>query len=372
MSVAVSESPVLVTGVTGFLGRAVTRRLLGSGRPVLALARARDGRDARTRVAAAVGREPDGRSLDVVEAGLDGDGAPRHPAASRRLAAVETVIHCAGDTSFFPADVAVFRAGHLAGPLALLRALAGMRLRRWAHVSTAYVAGQRSGTVREDEGDVGQTFHNVYERVKLEAETAMRAAGRTLGIDVRVLRPSIVVGAAPATTGGAPAHLFFDFVRLLAGLASARGSRDGDLRIAARPRAPFNIVPVDYVAAAIHVLAEAPGAAGGAFHLVAAAPPTQEQVLAMLLDRLGARGVRVVEAVDLAAPSALECRVARWLAPYREYLEQDIHFDASAARALLDRAGVPAPVLDARALGALVDVALARPASPVEVSCPAS
>ena len=71
----------------------------------------------------------------------------------------------------------------------------------------------------EDEGDVGQDFHNPYERVKLDAETSMRAAGDRFGIDVRIFRPSAVVGPAPETAGGQPSNLFFIFIRMMEALA---------------------------------------------------------------------------------------------------------------------------------------------------------
>src|SRR5439155_4817649 len=51
------------------------------------------------------------------------------------------------------------------------------------------------------EDDTGQAFHNAYERVKLEAERVIQTASAGWGVDVRVFRPSIVVGAAPATAG---------------------------------------------------------------------------------------------------------------------------------------------------------------------------
>jgi len=57
--------------------------------------------------------------------------------------------------------------------------------------------------------------------VKLEAERVLRAAGAGAGVDVRVFRPSIVVGAAPATAGGIPSNLLQGFIWLLATLASS-------------------------------------------------------------------------------------------------------------------------------------------------------
>jgi nucleoside-diphosphate-sugar epimerase len=350
---------ILVTGATGFIGREIVARLLASGRPLAVLVRARDGVDARGRLAMALSDRPGLERVEVV----DGDLADARlvPRLRDRLGSrVETVIHCAGDTSFSPVARASYIAGHVEGPARLLRALADGRLARWVHLSTAFVCGDRSGVVREDDGDCGQRFHNVYERVKLEAEGAIRAAGRVAGVEVSVLRPSIVVGPAPVTTGGNPSNLFFAFIRLAAALAAwSRGASVG-LRIEGAPRAPFNIVPLDYVAAATLALAEHPTAAGQTFHLVVREAPSQAAMLAMLVERLGVRGLTLLDAVaePLVDPSPLERAVARMLAPYHAYLTQDVTLDDTAAAAMLARAGVSRPALEPAGVHRLVDLAL--------------
>ncbi|MBI4390288.1 MAG: SDR family oxidoreductase [candidate division NC10 bacterium] len=353
---------VLLTGATGFIGRAVARRLLAAGRPVVALARRRGEASAAARVAEAVGLAPDGGRLQVLEADLTHPGLGLGEGDWRLLRdRVETVIHCAGETVFFPRALEPFVAGHVGGPLTLLRGLAGGRLRHWAHLSTAYVCGNRSGIVLEREGDVGQCFQNPYERVKLRAEEAVRRAGAALGVDVRVLRPSIVVGSGPETAGGHPSQCLFAFIRMAAALAGVAGGAEVPLRIAAAPRARFNIVPVDYVAEAARVLAEHPEAAGGTFHLVVSDPPTQAGVLAMIAARLGLRGLTLVDArrAPLGDPSPLEQAVARHLEGYRGYLDAEVRFDDTNARRILDRCGLPRPRLSRDGVHRLVHLALA-------------
>ena len=66
------------------------------------------------------------------------------------------------------------------------------RLERLHYVSTAYVAGDRSGTVYEHELAMGQGFKNHYESTKFQAEVWVRQAmGR---VPITVYRPAIVVG----------------------------------------------------------------------------------------------------------------------------------------------------------------------------------
>ncbi len=358
-----SASAILLTGATGFIGREVARRLLAAGRPVVALARGKEDEPAPDRVAQALGFAPDGARLDVVEGDLSLPGCGLGESDWRRLRAnVETVIHCAGETTFFPEDMASFRQGHIDGPLDLLHGLRGGRLRRWGHLSTAYVCGKRTGRVLEREGDLGQEFHNPYERVKLEAEIALRRGAR-LGLDVRVLRPSIVVGAAPATTGATPSNLFFDFIRMAARLARLADGAPVPLRIEAAPGAPFNLVPVEYVATAVVALAEHPRGAGETVHLVVSDPPTHAEMLDIITDRLGLRGLSLADprGGPLPGPSPLEEMVIQMLSGYRDYLEQDVRFDDTTARGRLDGSGVPPATLSPEAIHRLIDRALVEP-----------
>jgi nucleoside-diphosphate-sugar epimerase len=272
---------------------------------------------------------------------------------------VETVIHCAGDTAFAPERLEPYEATHVEGPRRLLEGLAAGRLRRWVHVSTAYVCGRRAGRILESEGDVGQTFHNVYERVKLASETALRAAGAGAGVDVRVARPGIVVGPAPATAGGTPSNLLFAFIRMTATLAAMAGGRPVPLRIEAAPCAPFNLVPVDVVAAALVHLAESPRGRGDTVHLVARDAPPQARALEILCERLGVRGLSLVERLE--RPTALEAQVARMLEGYRTYLAQHLVFDDTRARRLLPDDVLRRATLSRDTLHALIDLALAAP-----------
>jgi len=383
---------VLVTGVTGFVGREVARMLLGAGRPLIALARGRDGVPAAARVGMALGMPPGDERVSVIEGDLSAPLCGVDAAGWRSLrASVETVIHCAGDTAFAPDRLEPYEAAHVGGPRRLLEGLTPGRLRRWVHVSTAYVCGRRDGRILESEGDVGQTFHNVYERVKLASESALLAAGARAGVEVWIARPGIVVGAAPVTGGGAPSNLFFDFVRMMAALAALAAGRPVPLRIEAAADAPFNFVPVDYVAAALVRLSEmgglaagppcppdarhAPGhpgrssasAAGppakperssesGTIHLVAHEAPTQAAVLATITERLGVCGLSLVDRLD--APTPLERRVARMLQGYRQYLTQRLVFDDANARQALPPDILRRATLSRATLHALIDLAL--------------
>ena len=65
-------------------------------------------------------------------------------------------------------------------------------LERLVYVSTAYVAGTRTGVVYEHELMMGQDFKNHYESTKFQAEVWVRDAMDR--VPTTILRPAIVVG----------------------------------------------------------------------------------------------------------------------------------------------------------------------------------
>ena len=262
----------------------------------MALARDQGGITARRRVEKALQIFDSNERLEVMDSDLSQPGAGLCQSDVARLRrTVQTVIHCAGDTSFFPQSLSASRALSIDGPIALLAALGGGRLERWCQISTAFVCGRRCGTVFESEGAVGQDFHNPYEEIKLESEMALRDACSRLEVDLRILRPSVVIGPESSTQGGSPSSLLYEFIRLAAAISGLGKNGKFAVRIQGRPSAHFNIVPIEYVSAAIEASSKQPGAAGGTFHLVVSQPPTQEAMLQMITSRLGVNGLRLID-----------------------------------------------------------------------------
>jgi thioester reductase-like protein len=184
---------------------------------------------------------------DVCRPGLGLTAARRDLLAE----AVTDVVHCAASVSFeLPLRDA--REINVDGTRRLLElgALAQRRggLHSFAHVSTAYVAGDWSGSFGEDDFAGGQGFRNTYERSKYESELLVREHATTL--PVQIFRPSIVVG--DSHSGYTPAfNVIYSPLR-----AFARGTYAA---IPGRASAPVDVVPVDYVADSIFGLAGRPG-----------------------------------------------------------------------------------------------------------------
>jgi hypothetical protein len=107
-------------------------------------------------------------------------------------------------------------------------------------------------------------------------------------------------------------------------------------------------------------LAKHSEAAHGTFHLVASTPPTQAEMLAALSRVIGLDGARLADVRRVPDDlSPLERRLVHLLAPYTEYLAQDLRLDDRRARAVLDDVGIPPATLDAAAIERLVKLALA-------------
>jgi thioester reductase-like protein len=246
---------VVLTGATGFVGAELLKRFLDrSDRPVYALVRASDDE-------AAAERLPKHERLTAVAADIE---RPNLGLDSRTADAIAeeatTVVHCAASVSF-DYDLERSRRVNVDGTRHVLElaercAQRGDGLGRLSYVSTAYVAGAHRGLFREDQLDVGQRFRNPYEQSKFEAETLIRK--RADGLPLQVLRPSIVVG--DRRTGRTSSfNVLYGPLK-----AFARGRLPA---IPGRRSSPVDVVPVDYVADAVHELAS--NGDDGTFHLVA-------------------------------------------------------------------------------------------------------
>lgn len=149
-------------------------------------------------------------------------------------------------------------------------------LRRFNHYSTAFVAGDRTGIVLEDELDRGQAFRNTFERTKFTAELEVRRAESE--VPVTIYRPSLVVGSAKTGEMDVVDGPYF----LLQLLTTSPGRIP--LRVPSVRGAPFNVVPADFVASAIHALSLNDDAEGRTYHLVDPAPIRAEDALQLIAE----------------------------------------------------------------------------------------
>jgi len=128
------------------------------------------------------------------------------------------------------------------------------------HVSSVAVAGEHKGFFREDMFDEGQRLPSAYHRTKFESEKLVREQAT---VPWRVYRPAIVVGHSQ--TGEMDKidgpYYFFKAIQ------KARFALPEWFPLIGPELGYTNIVPVDYVAAAMDHIAHRPGLNFQAFHL---------------------------------------------------------------------------------------------------------
>jgi long-chain acyl-CoA synthetase len=319
--VSAGEPAVVLTGATGFVGLQVLDRVLEAGRRAVCLVRAEDDAAAQRRVEDAlgtIGPEAHARAgqVEALAADLEAPGLGLPQAAREALAErTEVVVH-SGASIAFDVTLPEARRVNVEGTervLALARAAHERgTLKRMVSVSTAYVAGEHTGTFGEDDLDLGVGFRNPYERSKAEAETMLRERGADLPLSV--VRPSIVVGEARSGWTTAFNVIYWPL------RAYARGL----LRLVpARVESRVDVVPVDVVAEAIwRVASEEP-----------AHPPEGVETLAVVA---GERAPRMDELTQLA--STLLGRPYPELVPPEQFAER------------VSRGDVPQEVLESPAL----------------------
>jgi thioester reductase-like protein len=214
------------------------------------------------------------------------------------------------------------------------------RLARLNYVSTAYVAGDRTGVVYEHELIFGQGFKNHYESTKFQAEVWVRDA---MGdVPVTVYRPAIVVGDSQS----GETQKFDGPYYMLRTIARAM-KMGGRIPQFGASSAPFNVVPVDFVVSALVAAAGDPKAAGQTLHLVDPEPISALELMRTLSREYAGRepSYRLPSrAVEMSLRSK-SVRKAFSGAPPESivYLNHPVRFDTRRASDVLARHGLHCP-----------------------------
>jgi thioester reductase-like protein len=331
-------SSLLVTGFPGFIGTRLVRRLLADapGARVVALVEPRMAERARECAAGL----PGGERVTVQPGDITDPLLGVDDATYERLVAETTEIHHLAAIYDLAVPDAIAERVNVGGTQHVLDlARRAQRLERHHYVSTAYVAGWRSGRIYESELAAGQTFKNHYESTKFAAEVLVR---NTLAeIPTTVYRPAIVVG--DSRTGetqkfDGPYYLLRTISRLHGHPLPQIGSGD----------APFNVVPVDFVVDAIAAGRGDAEVTGQTLHLVDPEPMSSAQLMRLLAREYAGRepSYRIPPGM---VEQALRLKPVRSLlggTPRQSivYLNHPVSFDTTNADALRRRAGLQAPV----------------------------
>ncbi len=362
---------ILITGGTGFLGSHVAARLIERGNEVIFLARSKKGFPAAERVGRLLdwhGVKPgQKKNVRVVEGQIENAGLGLTPEAAALLKEVDEIVHCASNTSFAERKRPEVEAVNVAGLHHVLDLAERSGCTRFHLVSTAYVAGVRSGICLEELASP-DAFINVYEETKSRAEQLAWERCSKAGIRLSILRPTIVYGHSrtgrsllfnalyyPVRTALFLKHLGETDIRERDGRrAAALGIRlDGDgwtvmpIRIGVEEGCGVNLVPVDFFVDAFAAIREdAPD--GGVFHIVNDHLTKIEDIIEWTQALFRIRGI-VPYPVQKAAEiprNHLELVFDATLETYGPYMRDLRVFETKKSGPILARRGVRCPDFD--------------------------
>lgn len=170
---------VLLTGASGFVGRAIQKDLVVRGHAVRAA----------TRRAASLAAGSEVFEIDGIDGttrwqdGLEGVQVVIHSAAR---------VHVMNDQEAEP--LAAFRKVNVDGTLNLARQAAAAGVRRFIFISSIKVNGEGTLPGRPYRADDEPAPADPYAVSKMEAETGLREVARDTGLEVVIIRPVLVYG----------------------------------------------------------------------------------------------------------------------------------------------------------------------------------
>jgi thioester reductase-like protein len=328
---------IFFTGFPGFIGTRLVRAILEADSDARVGALVEASMADRARKAAA--DLPGGDRVEV----LVGDISVRRLGLSdddwERLRAETTVAYHLAAIYNLAVPLEVAQRVNVDGTGNVLELCAGCeKLERLNYVSTAYVAGMRTGVVYEHELSLGQGFKNHYESTKFQAELWVRK--ELDRIPTTIYRPAIVVG--DSRTG--ETQKFDGPYYMLRTIARAAG---GPIPQFGRSDAPFNVVPVDFIVDALQAGAHEPEAVGQTLHLVDPEPITAAE-LSRTLAREYAGREPSLKLPPRLIEGALRSKAVRTLfsgAPSEgiRYLNHPVRFDTRRAADILARNDLRVP-----------------------------
>ncbi len=277
-------SNILITGITGFLGTEIVSEIMQTtDDTVYGLIRAGSIKEANATLTALWYERPElldnigTRILPVLGDITVEDLGLADEDRDLLIHGTDYIIHTAALIGIKHSreqfrDVNVTGTGHVltfAG-----RIQADHPIKRFSHVSTAYVAGARSGRIMED-SLVDAGFSSLYEQSKFEGEFLVAEAMDQMPISV--FRPGQIVG--DSKTGRVKN---FNTLYYPLKLCLKQQARIFPIRKSMR----INMVPVDYVAKSIVRITYEEKAAGKTFHLTAPAgmQPTVAELVGAVSD----------------------------------------------------------------------------------------
>ena len=208
-------------------------------------------------------------------------------------------------------------------------------LKKYVYFSTAYVAGTRSGLLKEDELIRPNTFKNFYEESKYEAEVLVEKLKSE--VPVTIIRPGIVRGHS--VTGET---IKFDgpyfFINMI-----DRLKRLPFIPFIGKSTAYINVVPIEFVTKSVVYLSESEKAEGKTVHLTDPSPHPVEEVYRSMVSIITGKqpkGRMPLSTAKLGLKSKFMRQKLGVEKETLDYLTWAAHFDTAQANELLNESGI--------------------------------
>ena len=344
----------LLTGATGFIGRHLLGELLGRGAVVHVLVRPQS-RARLERLAGTFGI--DGARIVPLEGDLED---PLMGLSGTTLAALRGQIRHffhLGGLYDLGADATALERINVLGTVNAVASAEALQVGCFHHISSIAVAGSYPGRFTERMFEEACGLDHPYFRSKHDAEALVRQKCR---VPWRIYRPGMVVGHS--ATGlmdkiDGPYYFFKPLQRLrdlLPRWVPLIGFTGGHI----------NLVPVDFVVAALHCLGHTAGLDGRCFHLTdprdrrvgevlnVLAEAAHAPTMALRLNTTPLAGLAPQSGVPAAALASLQRILERLLADWHippailALLDHPTVFDAHDAQAVLEPAHIRVPRLE--------------------------
>lgn len=355
------DETVFVTGFPGFIAGRLIQRLAEDGARLMLLVQpsfvARAQQEVR-RIAAAA--KVSGDKFRIVEGDITRENlglSPDDLAAVR--AEATTVFHLAAIYDLaVKRDVALqVNVGGTRNVNQLVRSLRNLRC--YHYVSTCYVAGKRRGLIAESDLRHDAGFRNYYEESKHLAEVEVEALKSELPVIIH--RPAVVCGDSQTGETAKYDGIYYLINYLL------RMPRLISLFNIGNRKVSLNLVPVDFVIAAMVALAGDERAVGKTIQIADPAPLTTHELFNSIARTINDSGSRItfpapVVQFFLSLPVAPAItRLPHHAVPYF-FLRQT--YDTTEGSKLLTTHGVYCPPFSSY-VGAIVDFAAKHPSPAV-------
>ncbi|MDL5046538.1 SDR family oxidoreductase [Oscillatoria amoena NRMC-F 0135] len=295
-----NQSAILLTGLTGVIGKRVAYRLAERGHTVLCPVRAGSPEQLARRFeqAKSVLREVTEGYDESVAARIrpfagdlrrDNFGLTDRESAAIGLPGARAIWHLAAALDLTETNRDEVFETNVNGTQRLLNFMAAHGIADMHYFSTFAVHGRRSdGVAREEILSQRADFRNSYEESKWRTEQMVWAARDAGRIRAAIYRPSIVVGDSVHgryEQFNSFNHAFDMASRLRrklserAGIDPAVTPLDFQMRVPGVPSATLNIVPLDYVVETTMRLYDSGQWEGGIFHITNPNPPRLDEMM---------------------------------------------------------------------------------------------